>query len=100
MACRDGAVQLWNLLDGKLVRNLVAPIIQANGVFVTVRFNPSGARLAVGINDQVSIWDAGTGAQVSRFSLPKAKALFGISPSMRYPVGRPSAKRNAAPSIR
>ena len=73
VGCRDGAVQLWNLLDGKLVRTVVAPIIQTNGLFAVVRFDPTGARLAAAINDQVSIWDAGTGALVSRFTLPKGQ---------------------------
>ena len=76
VACRDGAVQLWNLRDGTLVRTLLAPTGQTNGVSAVVRFDVAGARLATAINDDVTIWDAATGDKVGHFTVPAGEALF------------------------
>ena len=58
---RDGIARLWNIADGKLVREY--PV---NGTFSgTTQFSPDGTKFAVSAEEGLSVWDVASGEQVA-----------------------------------
>jgi len=83
-SCRDGAVLLWNLRDGALVKTLLAPVAAGgNRVRTKARFDAAGSRLAVAINTRLSIWDATTFSKLREIALPKRALLSELAESMK-----------------
>jgi WD40 repeat protein len=70
-SCNDGGVYVWNLQTGAVVRTLNAPTPGKYGVMATVRFDPSGRRVAMGVNEQLALWDVIEGRELRRITLPR-----------------------------
>jgi WD40 repeat protein len=70
-SCNDGGVYVWNVQNGELVRTLNPPAPGKYGVMATVRFDPSGRRVALGINEQLAVWDVIEGRELRRLTLPR-----------------------------
>jgi WD40 repeat protein len=70
-SCNDGGVYVWNTRSGELVRTLNPPTPGKYGVLATVRFDPSGRRVALGINEQLALWDVIEGRELRRLTLPR-----------------------------
>ena len=95
--CRDGAVLLWNLRDGTLMKTLLAPAVAgSNFVHTIVRFDNSGARLAAAINTRVSIWDAATLGKISDFTLRAASTMGHVSEALKDSGFLTQQQRDAA----
>jgi WD40 repeat protein len=73
-SCNDGGVYVWNLQTGAVMRTLNAATPGKYGVMATVRFDPSGRRAAVGINEQLAVWDVIDGRELRRMTLPRAES--------------------------
>ncbi len=69
VGCMDGSVALWDLTSGRKIRDLLPPLA---GQFASalVRFSRDGRRLAVAVQDVLSLFDAATGQLVHQIRLP------------------------------
>jgi len=88
-ACEDGVARLWNVTDGKLVREF-------NGhsyPFTAVAFSPDGKRLATAAGDEtrvtqpgeVKIWSIADGKQLLSFTKHKqAATAVAFSPDGKW----------------
>jgi WD40 repeat protein len=78
-SCRDGAVWLWNLTDASAAPRAVTPPMQGQGGSTLVRFDPDGRWVAVGVEQQLRLFDVASGRELQRISLPVVQrpALFG-----------------------
>ncbi len=71
-ACEDGVARLWNLADGKLVREFKGHSYPVTGI----AFSPDGKRIATAAGDEtrvtqpgeVKVWDAADGKVLSSFT--------------------------------
>jgi eukaryotic-like serine/threonine-protein kinase len=66
------AVRVWDLPDGKLVRDIAVP----QGQRRTMAWSPDGEVLVVGGSDSISAWDIRSGAE--RWRIDEADAEFSV----------------------
>jgi WD40 repeat protein len=76
LGCYDGAVSLWNLQTGTLVRTLHESSGVKYGVITNVRFDPSGRRLAWTSNEQLVLWDVAANREIQRIAVPRIQSAF------------------------
>jgi WD40 repeat protein len=76
IGCYDGAVYLWDLQAGTLVRTLSQPSAVKLGVITNVRFDPSGRRLAWTSNEQLVLWDVAANREIQRIAVPRVQSPF------------------------
>ncbi len=60
----DGALSLWDAHTGQWLRSLHSP----PGAVFSVGYSPDGRLLAAGMQNSVSLWDASTGDELTRYS--------------------------------
>ncbi|MFN3422543.1 MAG: WD40 repeat domain-containing protein [Armatimonadota bacterium] len=80
---RDGTVQLWRLLEGKIVRTLKGE----RGTVLSLAFSPNGKFIAAGSGDLgvVKVWQVERGDLVQSLSLGAGKITnLAISPSGEF----------------
>ena len=71
-ACEDGVARLWNVADGKLVREYKGHLYPVTGI----AFSPDGKRIATAAGDEtrvtqpgeVKVWDVANGRVLSSFT--------------------------------
>lgn len=80
--CFDGSAWLWELATGLQIRNLTPPLTDGHARAV-VRMSRDGRTLALGVQEQLSLWDVASGKELHHVTLTRAAA-----PKLR---GGPSA---------
>ena len=68
--CGDGSAWLWDLTTGKQLRNLASSLPETF-FRSTTRFSADGRMLALGVGEQVSLWNMVDGKEVRRVTLPR-----------------------------
>jgi WD40 repeat protein len=79
--CKDGAVRLWALPDGRLLRSLEP----ATNQFIFVSFSRDGRLLQTSTwTGDVMVWDTATGKAVFRMQVPKYAQAVAFSRDNRF----------------
>lgn len=68
--CTDGSVWLWEMMTGKLVRN-VAKSLPDTFYRAAVHFSTDGHMLVWGAGEQLGVWNVSEGKEVRRDTLPR-----------------------------
>jgi WD40 repeat protein len=76
----DGVIDIWNLVDGKLIKELKGH----QGYINSIRFDSSGSKiLSVGQDNTIRIWDVHTGQILHKYAISATSARFATN-SQRF----------------
>ncbi len=86
MGCVDGSAWLWDVATGQRLFTLVPSLAAGQFVETVVRFSGDGRLVVVGVREQLTLWDAASGKELRRLTLP-----HGPVPETIEQLDRPSA---------
>jgi len=82
--CIDGGAYVWNLDTGARIRTLLASRPNEFGLPAVVRFDRTGRRLAVGREDQITVWEVAENRELARLALPDTPLPRYLDPEKMY----------------
>lgn len=104
IGCADGSVSLTELAAPYVTRVLRPPSSQHSFINVLARFNGDGQRLVTVVEDELAVWDVGSGQALQRVRLPPAPppaSLPGFAPggAGRATASAPAPRQSAASEV-